>query len=78
MICSIVISREEAKLLGLVHYYPMHLCKHGHISRRETNTGACTECIRIRSKAWRDKNKDKCQEVSHRYYLDNRDTISSK
>lgn len=42
-----VVPRGEAKSLGLLHYYTGNPCKHGHLARRQTSNGGCTECHKI-------------------------------
>ncbi len=39
-----IISRKDAKSLGLTHYFTNKPCKHGHISKRFTLSGACCVC----------------------------------
>ena len=49
-------KRAEAKTLGLKRYFTGIPCPNGHIAERTTDKGACVECARIHSDAWRDKN----------------------
>jgi hypothetical protein len=39
-----IISRAEAKALGLTHYYTGKPCRNGHIEKRQTQNGTCKEC----------------------------------
>ncbi len=48
--------RAEAMALGLTHYFTGKPCHHGHVAKRYTNHGTCTECVRIK--------------VRERYYKD--------
>lgn len=41
-----MISRQEALERGLRHYETGEPCKHGHIARRYTESGACYACIK--------------------------------
>lgn len=41
-----IISRKEAKALGLIYYFTGKPCKRGHFSKRQTVNGGCTECTR--------------------------------
>lgn len=55
-----IISRKEAKLLGLKSYFTGVPCKHGHIAPRKVSTGDCSVCKVIRTQVWRNKpEKDK-------------------
>ncbi|AFC22715.1 hypothetical protein VchM-138_0036 [Vibrio phage vB_VchM-138] len=42
-----IISRAEAKQLGLTHYFTGKPCKHGHVTKRFTGTAICIECNRL-------------------------------
>lgn len=50
-----IITRKEAKLLGLRRYFTGLPCKHGHIAQREISNGCCVECKRIWTENWRKK-----------------------
>ena len=45
-----IITRKTAELLELKEYFTGIPCRFGHISTRQTSTGACNECRRIRGK----------------------------
>lgn len=45
-----VISRANAKELGLRRYFTGEPCRHGHLSERYVACGRCVECDRIASK----------------------------
>ena len=46
-------SRSEAKDSGQEYYFTGKPCKHGHIDWRNTKSGNCVECCRMRSRnAW--------------------------
>jgi hypothetical protein len=47
-----VISRKEAKALGLVRYFTGNMCVNGHIAMRQTCDGDCMECKRERQREW--------------------------
>lgn len=44
-----IISRTEAKALGLKRYFTGKPCKHGHIDERNTNSKVCIICCRVYS-----------------------------
>ncbi|MDD4892759.1 MAG: hypothetical protein PHH73_02005 [Candidatus Rickettsiella isopodorum] len=39
-------SRKEALLSGETQYYTGKPCKYGHLSNRQTASGACIECLK--------------------------------
>ena len=50
-----LITRKEAKALGLKNYFTGEPCKHGHIDQRKVVSGQCIECKRIGTRLWREK-----------------------
>lgn len=44
-----IISRAQAKGLGMNHYYTGKPCKAGHVDLRFVSTGGCMECGRLRT-----------------------------
>lgn len=85
-----IISRKQAKELGLKYYFTGKPCKHGHITERLTCNGDCVECRRDRvkshykdnkeksaqrTKKWRELNKDKVKTYNTEYYKSNQDKI---
>lgn len=72
-----IISRKEAKALGLKRYFTGESCKHGHVCERLLK-GCCVECRRLeywknrernlaRHAEWRSNNRMKCREVQKRW-----------
>lgn len=66
-----IISRPDAKKIGLKSYFTGKPCKRGHISERGVNTKVCRECSRLLSlsrredhRAWREKNRNKLRDYS--------------
>lgn len=43
-----VISLQQAKSLGLLHYFTGKPCKQGHVTKRQTSDRSCCECKRVR------------------------------
>jgi 5-methylcytosine-specific restriction endonuclease McrA len=43
-----IITRAEAKRLGLKRYFPGSTCKQGHVAERLTSNGSCLECCRLK------------------------------
>lgn len=46
-----IVTRAQAKTLGLKRYFTGAPCPKGHVSERTTSSGACTECSRIQCRA---------------------------
>lgn len=45
-----IVTRPEAKELGLKRYFTGRPCKHGHFAERRTSDGVCMGCPQIRGK----------------------------
>jgi hypothetical protein len=48
-----IISRAEAKALGLKRFFTGKPCKYGHVVERRVGNYACVECDRAYALAWR-------------------------
>ena len=57
-----IISRDEARALGLKRFFTGKPCKYGHVAERRVGNYACMECDRARALAWRDANLEKARE----------------
>lgn len=68
-----IISRKEAKELGLKKYFTGKPCKRGHIAERFVSAGRCVECANIHSKKWRQENRELFLEFRKSWYQDNRE-----
>jgi hypothetical protein len=53
-----IISRAEARALGLKRYFTGEPCKHGHVAERWVSGRVCVECAR----GWRAANLEKERE----------------
>jgi len=62
-----IISKKQASLDGLKHYFTGTPCKRGHVSVRFVSTGVCLECSRESNRA------RKAYKADH--YLKNRDAV---
>lgn len=51
-----IISRAQAKALGLIRYRTGRPCKHGHVAERTVSSGACRDCDQIRQKSTKGRN----------------------
>ena len=52
-----IVTRKEAKALGLVRYFSGKPCKHGHVAERVTSGGTCCECQRTPEAKQRDRER---------------------
>lgn len=68
-----IISRKEAKVLGLTHYFTGKPCSRGHLSLRYVTTCQCVECLN----KWQIENADKKKEYGQRWRDRNPDYIKT-
>jgi 5-methylcytosine-specific restriction endonuclease McrA len=54
-----IITRQDAKTLGLTRYFTGKSCPHGHVTERQTSSGGCIKCRSQKLAEWRLKNPDK-------------------
>lgn len=73
-----IISRAEAKALGLNRYFTAVPCKHGHVAERLVNLGRCTECSRDRNLEWASNNRDKKKKMRKKRYEKHREEEKAK
>lgn len=75
-----IISRKEAKSLGLTRYYTGKKCKHGHVSERRTANGVCVDCGIVIDKKSRSNPavKEKRKITRSAYTKENREKIREK
>ena len=64
-----VISRKQAKDLGLQRYYTGKPCKHGHICERYFKTGACVVCSQYQN--WSEERRQRSREYALRWHQAN-------
>lgn len=70
---QLVIGREEAKALGLKHYFSGKPCLKGHIAKRFVSTRSCVSCQHAAIKRWRKENTEESQQLNRSYYEANRE-----
>jgi len=75
-----IITRAEARELGLRHYFSGRPCKHGHLTNRFTSTGNCCECYRSdrsleKRKEWKESNIDHIREWHKAHAERNKDKL---
>lgn len=54
-----IITRSEAKSLGLRRYFTGQQCKNNHLCERFVTNAHCVECLLVRSNSWNKKNPEK-------------------
>ncbi len=74
-----IISRSEAKALGLKRYFSGKRCKNGHLDERYTTTNTCVGCVpndpthrayqRAKSAAWYQANLEYAREKRKKYAI---------
>lgn len=69
-----LISKSEAKTLGLKHYFTGNKCPKNHVSKRYVASGKCFSCIKEKTEKrknwhsdWQKRNKEKCIKYSAEY-----------
>lgn len=71
-----IISRKEAKILGLKRYFTGKPCPHGHVDERHVSDKSCVTCRRLsvvkRQKADQNEYRRAGRERSKKYYDNNR------
>lgn len=70
-------NRKEAKAAGVKTYYTGKPCKHGHVSVRRTDNGVCCECDKIKSKSYKEANKESIREQRKKYASENREAVTA-
>lgn len=69
-----MISRKEAKSMGLKFYLTGKPCKRGHVSKRRCDSGACLECKKESKIIWLEANPD----YHKNYYKNNSEQINER
>jgi hypothetical protein len=71
-------NRDEAKALGLKHYFTSRPCKHGHIAERYVSSGNCSECGRAHTVKWIAANPERVREIRSKHRAANLEKIREK
>lgn len=71
-------KRAEAIQLKLDFYCTGKPCKHGHACNRYTSTGACVECTKKQTLAWRIANPDAHKSAMKKWWENNKDTHNTR
>lgn len=75
---SEIISRVNAKALGLTYYFTGKPCKYGHIAPRLVSASHCVECRRLYMEKYTSEKGDKIKEKKKEYYQENKQRIANK
>jgi hypothetical protein len=62
-----IIGRDEARALGLKHFFTGKPCKRGHVAERDVSSRECVECYRQRRREWRAANLEKAKEKERKH-----------
>ena len=73
----LIITRVEAKALGLKRYFTGKPCRRGHVAEREVVNKCCRECLKLYHTQMRalPENKEKARAASRKSYLINREKV---
>jgi 5-methylcytosine-specific restriction endonuclease McrA len=71
-----IITLKEARAAGLDRYFTGKLCKHGHLSDRDTKSKRCFECRRTESLTYRTIHSEKRKAEVRRYLDSHREQIA--
>lgn len=61
-------ERNEAISVGQSRYFTGRPCKYGHLSERNTVTGACLECVKINQNANQQRARDAIKNAKENTY----------
>jgi hypothetical protein len=73
-----IITRAEAKALGLKRYFTGEPCKHGHVCERTLASRCCLMCSLEIQRRYRAANAEKCREAVRRYRAANLEKVNEK
>lgn len=77
----IFMTRKQAKLAGLKHYYNGIHCVRGHLSNRSTVDGGCWKCNKMKKQRIRSENielaRQKDRDQARRYSSRNREIVNA-
>lgn len=72
-----IVSRSDAKALGLKHYFTGKQCARGHLAGRRVSNSQCTECNRLHEKKWQAENDVAFREGKKRWRDKNLERLSA-
>lgn len=71
--CLHIISKSQAKEIGLKSYFTGKPCKHGHYAERMVSKSTCKECNRLSGLKYYQENKDRISESVRDYREENKE-----
>ena len=71
-----IISKKEAKVLGLKRYYTGESCLHGHVVERFISNRRCVQCVKESSKKWKKENPEHNKEINEKWAKENPEYLS--
>lgn len=63
-----IISRKDARALGLKRYFTGKPCRRGHVMERYTPSGRCLGCNKVLCSAWQNNNRDWLNDYFREWY----------
>jgi 5-methylcytosine-specific restriction endonuclease McrA len=66
-----IISRKDAKEMGLTRYFTGHHCKHGHVCERYVYNAVCVRCLSVSRGKWAKENKEHRARAAKRWRRSN-------
>lgn len=73
-----IITRAEAKALGLSRYFTGKPCKNGHLVERYVNTGACIGCLQKYIRKYKIENPERIREINKKHRDKTKDIRNKK
>jgi 5-methylcytosine-specific restriction endonuclease McrA len=67
-----IVTRKQAKQLGLVKYFTGKPCPQGHVAHRFTSYGQCEVCVAASRDAWYHANKERAAEKNAKWMASNK------
>lgn len=72
-----IISRKEAKSLGLKRYFTGKPCKRGHVEERSVSIAACVGCTRENHFSYYANHREEALAVISNWQTNNKDTVNA-
>lgn len=72
-----IISKSQAKSLGIKFYFTGKPCKHGHIAERMVSKSTCRECNRVNGLKYYKENKPEISLYNKQYREENKEQIAT-
>jgi hypothetical protein len=73
-----LVSLNEARKLGLAHYFTGKPCKYGHVQKRQVSNRGCVECLSQRAMDWAKENPNRSQEIRDKWNFENKEKEAAR